>query len=132
MVTGVAEVVPAPVHERWYVVVVVSGPVDVEPLVALPVAKSGLVQEVAPEEDQVRVDAPPDETVSGLPENETVGAPGGGGMQEASEGAGALQVLLQSIVPEFVRLPQELDTEQPLPYPPGTGAGAGAEHESSH
>jgi hypothetical protein len=115
MVTGVAEVVPpAPVQERWYVVVVVRGPVDPEPLVAPPVAKSGLVQEVAPEEDQVRVDAPPDETVSGLPENETVGAEGAP-VQEASEGAAALQVPLQSIVPEFVKVLQEFDTEQPPP-----------------
>jgi hypothetical protein len=74
---AVAEVVPPlPVQLSTKVEEEVSGPVDPEPLTDLaPLHPSDAVQLVALVEDQVSVDEPPEATVPGLAEMETVGAP---------------------------------------------------------
>jgi hypothetical protein len=59
------------------VALAVSVPVDCEPLVAsLPLQAPEAVQEVALVDDQVRVDAPPLDTLAGLAVSVTVGCAG--------------------------------------------------------
>ena len=66
---------PLPVQLSVYVVVLVSAPVLVLPLVvSLPDHPPDAVQAVALVEDQVKVELPPLTTLVGLALNETVGA----------------------------------------------------------
>jgi hypothetical protein len=66
-------------HERLYVEVEESAPVDVLPEVArLPLHAPEAVHDVAPDDDHVRVDALPAFTDVGFAERLTVGGDGGG------------------------------------------------------
>ena len=76
---------PAPAQLNWYVVVALRGAVATLPLSgSSPVHPPEAVQVVAPVLPQVRVAAPPEETLEGFAWRVTTGAGGAGGVGETA------------------------------------------------